>query len=71
MDEMCQEHERLLSHWRDCAERVTKLLHEQLAAMRSSAASLMGFEDQIRLARAAETEACRKYLGHVNMHSCV
>ncbi len=24
------------------------------------------FEDQIRLARAAETEACRKYFGHVN-----
>jgi hypothetical protein len=50
---------------------VTKLLDEQLAAMKSSALSFAGFEDQIRLARATETEACRKYFGHVNTHGCV
>jgi hypothetical protein len=64
--ERCPERERLLWHWTDCSTSVTKLLDEQLAAMKSSAPSFAGFEDQIRLARGAETEACRKYFGHVN-----
>jgi hypothetical protein len=69
--ERCPERERLLWQWTDCSNRVTKLLDEQLAAMKSSAPSFAGFEDQIRLARATETEACRKYFGHVNTHGCV
>jgi len=39
--------------------------------MKSGASSFARFEEQIRLARAAETEACRKYFGHVNTHECV
>ncbi len=69
--ERCPERERLLWQWTDCSSRVTKLLDEQLAAMKSSALSVARFEDQIRLARATETEACRKYFGHVNTHGCV
>jgi hypothetical protein len=71
MDERCPEHERLLSQWTDCCNRVTNLLHEQLGAMKSGTPTLACFEDQIRLARAAETEACRKYFGHANIHSSV
>lgn len=71
MDERCSEQERLLSLWTDRSNRVTNLLHDQLDAMKSSTGVFAGFEDQIRLARAAETEACRKYLSHVNIHSCV
>jgi hypothetical protein len=67
----CPERERLLSQWADSSNRLTKILDEQLAAMKSSAPSFAGFEDQIRLARAAETEACRKYFAHVNTHGCV
>jgi hypothetical protein len=39
--------------------------------MKSTAPSFATFEGQILLARAAETEACRKYFGHVNLHGCV
>jgi hypothetical protein len=50
-----------------------KLLDEQLDAMKATmnVSSTAGFEDQIRLARAGEVEACRKYFGHVNTHKCV
>jgi hypothetical protein len=71
MDERCPAHEQLLLQWTDCSNRVTKLLHEQLDAMKIGAPAFGGFENQIRLARAAEIEACRKYFGHVNTHSCV
>jgi hypothetical protein len=71
----CSEREQLLSHWIDCAKRLRRLLEEQLAAIKTSmktdASGAAGFEDQIRLARAGEVEACRKYFGHVNTHNCV
>ena len=69
--EQCQERERLLREWTLCGRRLTKVLDEQLTAMKSKTLSLARFEEQIRLARAAETEACRKYFGHVNTHGCV
>jgi hypothetical protein len=69
--EQCPERERLLREWTQSIRRLAKLLDEHLAAMKTRAADLAGFEDQIRLARAAETEACRKYFGHVNTHDCV
>jgi hypothetical protein len=68
--ERCPERERLLHEWIECGRRLTNLLDEQLAATKISAASFVSFENQIRLARAAETEACRKCLGHVNTHGC-
>jgi hypothetical protein len=71
MDERCFERERLLFLWAECSDRVTKLLREELAAMKSLDHGLASFEDQVRLARAAETEACRKYFSHVNLHGCV
>ena len=52
--------------------RLAKLLDDQLAAMKRGAPSFATFEGQILLARASETEACRKYFGHVvNVHGCV
>ena len=57
MPERCPERELLLSQWTDCSSRVKKLLDEQLAAAKTSAQSFAGFEEQIRLARAAEIEA--------------
>ena len=70
--ERCQEREGLLSQWTQCARRLTKLLlDEQLATIQGRAPSLAGFEEQIRLARAAETEAYRAYHLHVDSHDCV
>ncbi len=68
---LCFERERLLLRWIDGAKHLRELLDEQLAALRSYASSSAGFEDQIRLARAGEVEACRKYFLHVNAHKCV
>ena len=69
--EQCPERERLLREWTQCVRRLAQLLDEHLAAIKKGPVDLAGFEDQIRLARAAETEACRKYFGHVNTHDCV
>jgi hypothetical protein len=65
------EREQLLGEWTQCGRRLSNILDEQLAAIKGNVPSLAGFEEQIRLARAAETEACRKYFGHVNTHGCV
>jgi len=70
MAERCRERELLLSQWTDCSSRVQKLLGEQLAATKISAHGFAGFEEQIRLARAAEIEARRTYFDHVNAHGC-
>ena len=67
----CPERERLLHEWTQASSRLVKLLDDQLAAMKRHAPSFATFEEQILLARAAETEACRKYYGHVNTHNCV
>ena len=71
MAKQCPERERLLHEWTQCGRRLSKILDEQLAAIKGKVPSLTSFEEQIRLARAAETEACRKYFGHVNTHGCV
>ena len=42
----------------------------KLAATKISAPSFASFEEQIRLARAAEIEARRIYFDHVNTHGC-
>jgi hypothetical protein len=69
--ERCHERERLLREWMEDSSRLVKLLDDQLAAMKSHAPSFAKFEEQIRLASSTETEACRKYFGHVNTHNCV
>ncbi len=71
VNERCLEREKLLLEWTQCSRRLGKLLDEHLATIKSRAPNSAGFEDQIRLARASETEACRKYFGHVNTHGCV
>jgi hypothetical protein len=65
--EQCPERERLLREWTQCGRQVAKLFAEQSGGAPNSAF----FEEHIRLARAAEAEACRKYFGHVNKHDCV
>ena len=69
--EQCPERERLLREWTLCGRRLAKLLDDQLAAMKSSAQTFATSEEQILLARSAETKVCRKYFGHVNLHGCV
>jgi hypothetical protein len=39
--------------------------------MENSESNSAAFEEQIRLAKVAETEACRAYHRHVNSHDCV
>lgn len=70
MAERCPERELLLSQWTDCSSCVKKLQDDQRAATKISARGFASFEDQIRLARAAEIEARRTYFEHVNTHGC-
>jgi hypothetical protein len=51
--------------------RIAKLFEEHPVATEDTESSSAGFEQQIRLAKAAETEACRSYHRHVNSHDCV
>jgi hypothetical protein len=67
----CPEREGLLQQWTDCSARVARLLSGQLAAMKGTASRSAGLDDQIRLARAEEVEACRSYYAHLNAHECV
>jgi hypothetical protein len=68
--ERCPERERLMQVWTDCSSRVRKLLDERFAAT-TGGAPRPTIEEQIRLARAAEVDACRAYFRHVNSHDCV
>jgi malate synthase len=70
MAEECPERKLLLSQWTHCSSRVKKLLDEQRAGTKINEQSFANFEEQIRLARAAEIEARRTYFDHVNMHGC-
>jgi hypothetical protein len=65
--EQCQERDRLLSQWTDSSNRLTKILDEQLAAIRNADPSFASFA----VAKNAEIEACRAYHGHVESHDCV
>ena len=69
--EQCPVRERFLREWTQCGRRLAKLLDEHLAAVKRRETNFTEVEEQIRLARAAETEACRKYYSHVNTHGCV
>lgn len=69
--ERCQERERLLLVWIEYAGRVRTVLDERCAATKDGAPSPAGFEEQIRLAKVAEVEACRSYFRHVNKHDVV
>ena len=60
--ERCSERQRLWGEWTECGRRLAKLFDEHPVAMKNSESSLASFEEQIRLAKAAETEACRAYL---------
>ena len=69
---ICPERERLLSLWTDCSNRVTRLLDEQLAAIRDAHPGVAILDERIiRTAKNAEVAACRAYYGHVNAHECV
>jgi hypothetical protein len=68
--EKCLERKLLLSQWTDSSSRVKKLLDEQRATTKISEQSFASFEEEIRLARAAEIEARRTYFDHVNTHGC-
>jgi hypothetical protein len=70
MAEQCQERERLLREWTQCGRRLTNLLDEQLVTLKRGAPSLVGFDEQIWLARAAENDARGQYFGHVDTHGC-
>jgi hypothetical protein len=44
---------------------------EEFAAMRKGGSVSARFAERIRVAKAADTEACRAYHQHVNEHGCV
>jgi hypothetical protein len=69
--EQCQERGRLLREWTHCGRRVASFFDDHPVTMKSSESNSAGFEEQIRLAKAAETEAYRAYYRHVNVHDCV
>jgi hypothetical protein len=64
------ERERLLSQWTDSSNRLTRILDEQLAAIRNADPGFANLADEIRMAKNAEIEACRAYYDHVEGH-CV
>src|SRR5271169_6237151 len=69
--EQCQERERLLRVWTDCSNRLMTLQGEEFAAMRTGGSISASFAERIRVARAADVEACRAYHQHVIEHDCV
>ena len=71
MSETCSERERLLSKWTESSRHLTRVQDERLAAIKNADPSLAGFNEQIRLAKTQEIEACRAYYLHVGQHECV
>jgi len=69
--EQCQQRERLLREWTECSNRLMTLQGEEFAAMRTGGSISASFVEKIRVAKAADIEACRTYHQHVNMHGCV
>jgi hypothetical protein len=65
----CSERERLLREWSQCGSRIAKLFEEHPVTMMSGESTHLA--EQLRLAKAAETEACRAYHRHVISHDCV
>jgi hypothetical protein len=71
MSETCSERERLLSKWTESSCHLARVQDEQLAAIKNADPNLAGFNEQIRLAKTQEIEACRAYYLHVGQHECV
>ena len=71
MNLRCPERERLLREWTDCSNRLMRLQSEEFAAMRTTSSVSASFAERIRVAKAADVEACRAYHQHVNEHGCV
>jgi hypothetical protein len=67
----CQERVRLVREWTDCSNRLMTLQGEEFAAMRKGGSVSASFAERIRVAKMADTEACREYYLHVNEHGCV
>jgi hypothetical protein len=63
--------ERLLREWTDCSNRLMTLQGEEFAAMRKGGSVSASFAEKIRVAKAADTEACLAYHQHVIKHECV
>jgi hypothetical protein len=59
MDPRCQERVRLLREWTDCSNRLMRLQDEDLAAMRKGGSVSASLAEKIRVAKVADTEACR------------
>jgi hypothetical protein len=69
--QQCPERKRLVREWTDCSNRLSKLEDEKLAAIRNANPDLISFEAKLRVAKAADVEACRAHHQHVNEHECV
>ena len=67
----CLERERLVREWTECSNRLMRLQGEEFAAMRTASSVSATVAEKIRIAKAADTEACRLYHQHVNKHGCV
>ena len=67
----CPERQRLVREWADCSNRLMALQGEEFAAMRWASSVSAGFAEKIRIAKAADVEACRAYHQHVIKHECV
>jgi hypothetical protein len=71
LDRRCPEREHLLREWTDCSNRLMRLQSEEFAAMRTTSSVSASFAERIRVAKAADVEACRAYHQHVLEHECV
>jgi hypothetical protein len=69
--EPCPKRDQLLREWTDCSNRLMTLQREEFAAMRKGGSVSASFAEKIRIAKAADIEACRAYHQHVNTHGCV
>jgi hypothetical protein len=67
----CLERERMVREWTECSNRLMRLQGEEFAAMRTASSISASAAERIRVAKAANTEACRAYHQHVLEHGCV
>jgi hypothetical protein len=56
-----QRRERLMREWTDCSNRLMTLQGEEFAAMRMGGSVSASCAERIRVAKAADVEACRAY----------
>ena len=67
----CLERERLVREWTECSNRLRRLQGDEFAAMRTANSVYAIVAERIRVAKAADIEACRVYHEHVIKHGCV